>query len=27
VVIHWGVVVAWLALFGGNGATPALQPG
>jgi uncharacterized protein len=26
VVIHWGVVVAWLALFGGQGATGALQP-
>ena len=26
VVIHWGVVVAWLALFGGHGATGALQP-
>ena len=27
VVIHWGVVVAWLAIFGGAGpATGALQP-
>lgn len=27
VVIHWGVVVAWLALFGGAGAaTGAVQP-
>lgn len=27
VVIHWGVVVAWLALFGGHGAgTGGVQP-
>lgn len=26
VIIHWGVVVAWLALFGGQGATGVDQP-
>ena len=25
VVIHWGVVVAWLALFGGDGANLSVQ--
>jgi predicted Abi (CAAX) family protease len=25
VIIHWGVVVAWLALFGGQGAAGAVQ--
>jgi predicted Abi (CAAX) family protease len=26
VVIHWGVVILWLALFGGSGAPSAVQP-